>query len=128
MKQSAGQYKNVAALLLGITGRPWTLYELSDRTGICYERVRPLVNYLRKNGVVHVDHWRLTGTKKRDYTAVYVFGEGIDTPRPRARTATERTRDYLLRKNGDVPMPAASRQVRKNPLDHVLRGWTTPKE
>lgn len=86
-----------------------TLSDISEKTGMDYETVRPFVKELHAAGVVHIAGYRKR-VKVGKPSALYALGMGIDAPYPVAKTGTKRTREWRQNKV-TVPLHSAPMKV-----------------
>lgn len=127
-RRSYTYYGNWVSLLSAMLTAPVSLRELETKTGINYETLRPLMKALHQGGVVHVSHWRID-SMGRASIACYQLGFGVDAPKRKPKTPTQRTMAYINRKRAaaEEPLPAATSTLVPNAaLDQALRGWAQP--
>lgn len=123
---TVGYYNVWARVLKVMLDGTFSLKEIAAKTSIDYETLRPLINELRKNGVVYIESWR-RDTKNRQSIAVYQLGIGVDAKKRPARTGVERTRAYKQRQRAadedKLFKPTGKPLVRDSAIDNALRAW-----
>lgn len=126
MRRTAGHYATWTGVLAALLTAPCSLKDICAKSGVDYETVRPLVNELHKEGLLHITAWRRDG-RNRASIAVYSLGFGVDVKKPPAKTPAARTMAYMNRKRvadedklfaADPPRPATN-----TILDTTLRSW-----
>jgi hypothetical protein len=81
--------ENIAHVSAVIKRRAMTIPEISVASGISQPCVRDVLDVLQTEGNVHIKGWKLEGRSYR-YVARFIFGPGIDAPKPPNQTAEER--------------------------------------
>lgn len=93
-----GNHANISNFLTLMFKGPQSLSDITRETGMAYETVRHLVLHLHKSGCLYISGWR-RDMMNRASIAIYQIGIGVDVPKPRARTAVERTRKCQIKKD-----------------------------
>ncbi len=97
MNKTFGNHANISNFLTLMFKGPQSLRDIERETGMAYETVRHLARHLHGKGCVYIAGWR-RDMMNRASIALYQIGIGVDVPKPRARTGTERTRKSQIKK------------------------------
>lgn len=121
-----GAHANIVRFLGAMVDGAHSLRALCDKTGIHYETLRPLINLLHEQGVVHISAWKLD-SMGRQSIAVYQLGVGVDVPKRKPKTGSQRSLAYKYRKQAgeeDKLFKSVNTPLVRNAgLDQALRGW-----
>lgn len=122
-----GNHKNIAAFLRVMNDGAVSVKEMSEKTGISYDTVRPLMNVLHDEGVLYISHWKVD-TLGRQSVAVYALGVGNDAPKRKPKTGAQRSMAYKVRQQlaqerEDFGAMGLVAQISNKTLDNALAGW-----
>lgn len=123
---TVGYYNIWARVLKVMIDGTFSLKEITAKTGIDYETLRPLINELRKSGVVYIESWQ-RDAKNRQSIAVYKLGLGVDAKKQPPRTGAARTRAYKQRQRSKhedkLFKPIGKPLVANSAIDNAMRAW-----
>lgn len=118
-----GNHPNVVRFLKAMIQGPQSIRDISDKTSISYETVRPLIRLLHEEGVIHISHWR-SDMMGRASIAVYALGIGIDAPKRKPKTGAQRSLAYKHRQEAQTLITIGNAgRIKNNHLDMALRSW-----
>lgn len=78
---------------------PGTIPQIMQKSGVGRATVYLWLNRLRKLAKVFIKSWRRTTGQS---TPFYVIGQGIDAPRPKARTGADYSRRHYVKHRRDL--------------------------
>ncbi len=126
MRRTVGHYATWTGVLSALLTAPCSLRDICIKSGVDYETIRPLVNELHKEGLLHITAWR-RDKMNRASIAVYSLGFGVDAKKPAAKPAVVRTAAYKNRKQAadedKLFAPAGLSTISNAMLDTTMRSW-----
>lgn len=101
---------------------PKSLRELEAKTGIAYETLRPMMNALKKEQVVHIAMWKID-SMNRASIACYSLGFGVDAPKRQPKTGAQRSMKYKNKiRDREDPLQYV-RSTKSSDIDQAMRNW-----
>jgi hypothetical protein len=122
MRRKYSYYGNIAAIIRELITFPVSLRELEQKTGIAYETLRPMMNALRKEQVVHIAMWKID-SMNRASIACYSLGFGVDAPKRQPKTGAQRSMKYKNKIREKMDPMVSTRTTKTNAIDQAMRSW-----
>jgi RimJ/RimL family protein N-acetyltransferase len=122
MRRKFSYYANIAAIIRELITFPVSLRELEKKTGIAYETLRPMINALRKEQVVHIAMWKVD-SMNRSSIACYSLGFGVDAPKRQPKTGAQRSMKYKNKMRDRLDPMKTIRTNKTNAIDEAMRYW-----
>lgn len=124
-RRTIGYYSTLSRFLQALMTGPKSLKELADKAQVDYDTVRPMIRVLHADGVVHISHWRIDSMNRMSI-ACYQLGYGIDAPKRKPMTDSQRTMKWKNKRLAAQEKPLVGQSmtlVKNNAVDMALRGW-----
>lgn len=122
MRRKYSYYGNIAAIIRELMAFPVSLRELEQKTGIAYETLRPMMNALKKEQVVHIAMWKID-SMNRASIACYSLGFGVDAPKRQPKTGAQRSMKYKNKiRDREDPLQYV-RSTKSSDIDQAMRNW-----
>lgn len=122
MRRKYSYYGNIAAIIRELMAFPVSIRELEAKTGIAYETLRPMMNALKKEQVVHIAMWKID-SMNRASIACYSLGFGVDAPKRQPKTGAQRSMKYKNKiRDREDPLQYV-RSTKSSDIDQAMRNW-----
>ena len=122
MRRKYSYYGNIAAMIRELMAFPVSIRELEAKTGIAYETLRPMMNALEKEQVVHIAMWKID-SMNRASIACYSLGFGVDAPKRQPKTGAQRSMKYKNKiRDREDPLQYV-RSTKSSDIDQAMRNW-----
>lgn len=122
MRRKYSYYGNIAAIIRELMAFPVSLRELEQKTGIAYETLRPMMNALKKEQVVHIAMWKID-SMNRASIACYSLGFGVDAPKRQPKTGAQRSMKYKNKIRDKSDPLKYVRSTKSSDIDQAMRNW-----
>lgn len=122
MRRKYSYYGNIAAIIRELMAFPVSLRELEQKTGIAYETLRPMMNALKKEQVVHIAMWKID-SMNRASIACYSLGFGVDAPKRQPKTGAQRSMKYKNKIRDKSDPLQYVRSTKSSDIDQAMRNW-----
>lgn len=121
--QRVSNQRNLIRLLGVMVRHDCSLNELSERSGIHYETLRPVIKMLHADGTVHISHWRIDSLGRQSI-AVYRLGLGTDAAKRKPKTGAERSMTWKNKQEAKADrLESAGPVIKNSTIDALLRTW-----
>ena len=122
MRRKYSYYGNIAAIIRELIAFPVSIRELETKTGIAYETLRPMMNALKKEQVVHIAMWKID-SMNRASIACYSLGFGVDAPKRQPKTGAQRSMKYKNKiRDREYPLQYV-KSTKSSDIDQAMRNW-----
>lgn len=91
--------RRTADILALLMAARYTVAEIAERVDMNYESVRKFIDELRAARVAYICSWRKIPGQRSVPAAIVTLGIGVDAPRPKVLTGSERTRRYVNKRS-----------------------------
>lgn len=122
MRRKYSYYGNIAMIIRELLSFPKSLRELEAKTGIAYETLRPMMNALKKEQVVHIAMWKID-SMNRASIACYSLGFGVDAPKRQPKTGAQRSMKYKNKIRDKSDPLQYVRSTKSSDIDQAMRNW-----
>jgi len=122
MRRKYSYYGNIASIIRELLAFPVSLRELEAKTGIAYETLRPMMNALKKEQVVHIAMWKVD-SMNRASIACYSLGFGVDALKRKPKTGAQRSMKYKNKIRDKSDPLQYVRSTKANEIDQAIRNW-----
>ena len=122
MRRKYSYYGNIAAIIRELIAFPVSIRELATKTGIAYETLRPMMNALKKEQVVHIAMWKID-SMNRASIACYSLGFGVDAPKRQPKTGAQRSMKYKNKIRDKSDPLQYVRSTKASDIDQAIRNW-----
>lgn len=122
MRRKYSYYGNIAAIIRELMAFPVSIRELEAKTGIAYETLRPMMNALKKEQVVHIAMWKID-SMNRASIACYSLGFGVDAPKRQPKTGAQRSMKYKNKIRDKSDPLQYVRSTKSSDIDQAMRNW-----